>query len=359
MDRLLVYGAYGYTGSLVSREAIARGGSPVLAGRDRDRLGELAADLGVEYRQFDLEGTTADLAAELESIDAVLNCAGPFVDTAEPLVEACLSTGTDYLDVTGEFRVFDRLADRDERAVSAGCTVLPGVGFDVVPSDCLAAFLAEHCPNPTDLTVGVATTSSLSRGTARTVLRNLGAGGVVRRRNRLVAVPTAYDVRDIDYGPDVGTMPSISVPMGDVVTAAHSTGVDRVTVYAGASRRAIRLLTLVKRLEPVAAFGPVKSGLEWLVDRQIEGPDGGELARDRAIVWAELANEALTVRGRLGTPNPYAFTADAAVTAVQGVLGGGVDAGFQTPATAFGPDFVLECGDVRRVLLQGEKPVET
>ncbi len=358
MDRLCIYGAYGYTGSLIAREAVARGGSPVLAGRDRVRLSELATELGLEYQVFDLEAPPETVASHLEPYDAVCHCAGPFVHTAVPMAKACLNAETDYLDITGEFRVFDRLAGMDEAANAAACTLLPGVGFDVVPTDCLARFLADRHPAPDELALAIATTSSLSRGTAKTLLEGLGGERVFRRGGQLVSVPDGQ-TREIDFGPDVGTKPAVLLPWGDVVTAPHSTGIDTVRVYAGTSRRAIRTLSLARPLERLAGTPPVKRGLEWAVDRFVDGPDGRELAHGRAVIWGEVSGDGEAVRGRLTTPNPYALTVDTAVSAAQRTLAGTAPSGFQTPASAFGADFVLECADVQRILLRDSSPVRS
>ncbi|WP_254767225.1 saccharopine dehydrogenase family protein [Salinilacihabitans rarus] len=345
MDTLLVYGSYGYTGRLIAREAVSRGGSPVVAGRDRNRVAAQADALGVEGRAFDL-----DAAAEhVGEFDAVVHCAGPFVDTSDPMVDACLETGTDYLDLTGEFRVFDRLADRDADAREAGVTLLPGVGFDVVPSDCLAAFLAERLPTADDLALGIAGSGSLSRGTALTAVEHLGTGGVVRRNGRLVRVPAAYDVREIDFGR--GPTPAVTIPWGDVVTAYHSTGIENVAVYAAASRRAIRALSAADALGWLLGSTPVKRALERLVEARVDGPDEEERERGSAVVWGAVTDGDRRVAARLHTPDPYALTADAAVSAAWRVLDDDVDAGFRTPSTAFGPEFALELDGVERELL--------
>src|SRR6056297_377347 len=239
MDALLIYGAYGYTGRLIAREAVAQGGSPVVAGRDGRAVARQADALGVEGRVIDLESD--DPASHLERFDAVVNCAGPFVDTAEPLVTACLETGTDYLDITGEFPVFESLRQRDDAARETGVTLLPGVGFDVVPSDCLAAFLADQLPDGDMLRLGIKSDGGLSRGTARTLVEHLGSGGVVRRNGRLIQVPAAFRTRAIDFGD--GPEHAVTIPWGDVVTAAHSTGIESVEVYAAAPPWASRALS--------------------------------------------------------------------------------------------------------------------
>ncbi|QSW98441.1 saccharopine dehydrogenase family protein [Haloterrigena alkaliphila] len=360
MDSLLIYGSYGYTGRLIAREAVARGGSPAVAGRDARAVARQADELGVEGRTFDLED---DVAGRIRHFDAVLNCAGPFAKTAEPLVEACLETETDYLDITGEFQVFERLGRYDDAARNAGVTVLPGVGFDVVPSDCLAAFLHEQVPSATELSLAIKGGGSLSRGTARTLVEQAGSEGVVRRNGRLIRVPATYRTRAIDFGD--GAEPAVTIPWGDVVTAAHSTGIDSIEVYAAAGPWATRAMSVVDSLGWLLESRPVEGILKRLVDARIDGPDERELASSEAIVWGEVtdASTGRRARARLRTPNPYALTAEAAVRAAERVVDGRdsprgrVPDGFQTPASAFGADFVLELDGTERELL--EVPTES
>ena len=353
MDSLLIYGSYGYTGRLVAREAVSRGGAPTIAGRDGRAVARQADALGVDGRTIDLAD---DLAAALEGFDAVLNCAGPFVETVDPLIDACLETGTDYLDITGEVAVFERLRQRDDLARSAGITMLPGVGFEVVPSDCLAAVLREHVPDAEQLTLGVKATSSPSSGTARTLVELLGDGGVVRRNGRLIKVPAAFRTRRIDFGD--GPEHAVSVPGGDVVTAAHSTGIESVEVYAAAPRWASRALSAADSLGWLLERNPVDRTLKRAIDARIDGPDERTLERGTAVVWGEATDDAgRRARAKLTTPNPYALTAETAVTAAQRVLEDGGDRdrvpnGFRTPASAFGGEFVLEFDGVERELLE-------
>ncbi|WP_408959489.1 saccharopine dehydrogenase family protein [Natrinema sp. 74] len=351
MDSLLVYGSYGYTGRLIAREAVARGGSPVVAGRDGRAVAEQADRLGVEGRTFDLE--SAALESHLASFDAVLNCAGPFVDTAGPLVEACLETGTDYLDITGEFAAFESLRQRDAAAREAGLTLLPGVGFDVVPSDCLAAFLADRLSDADQLCLGVKVGGGLSRGTAKTLVDHLGSGGVVRRNGRLIRVPTAFRTREIDFGD--GPEHAVTIPWGDIVTAAHTTGIESVEVYAAAPPWTTKGLSAVDSLGWLLERRSVERLLEWVIDARLDGPDERELATGSAVVWGEATDRATgqRARARLRTPNPYALTAESAVTAAERVLGDRhrIPSGFQTPASAFGSEFALELAGTERELV--------
>lgn len=349
MDSLLVYGAYGSTGRAVAREVVSRGGTPVVAGRNRRAVARQAAALGVEGRSFDLE--SPDLAGHLDGIDAVVNCAGPFAETAEPLVEACLAAGVDYLDVTGEFAVVERLRRRDADAREAGIAVLPAVGFEVVPSDCLAAELAARVPTADELAVAVRAPPSISRGTARTLLDSLGEG-VVRRNGRLVRVPAAYRSRKVDFGD--GPERAVTVPLADVVTAAHSLGVGTVETYLALPAAAESALRLADVAAPCIRCRPVRRLLERGIEALVDGLDFGRAGAeaDGAVVWAAVrdGDTGRTASAGLRTPNPYALTAETAVTAAERILAGEtrVRTGFQTPATAFGPSFVTQFDGVER-----------
>ncbi|ELY60415.1 saccharopine dehydrogenase [Natronococcus amylolyticus DSM 10524] len=352
MDSLLIYGSYGYTGRLIAREAVARGGSPTLAGRNGDRVARQAEDLGLEGRAIDL--TDGPLEDDLEAFDAVLNCAGPFERTAEPLVLACLEAGTDYLDITGEFPVFERLRQYGETASAAGITLLPGVGFDVVPTDCLAAMLHERLPTADRLQLGVKSEYGFSPGTARTFVELAGEGGVIRRDGRLLSVPAAFRSRKIDFGE--GPEHAVTIPLGDVVTAAHTTGIETVEVYGAVPEWSKPLLSATDSLGWLLERPSVERAATRAIDALLDGPDGTALATESATVWGEVVDDDSGERhsGRLRTPNPYALTADAAVSAVERLLEDGVENGFQTPASAFGSAFVTELAGVERELLEAD-----
>jgi len=209
MDSLLIYGAYGYTGELISRTAVERGFDPILAGRDPDRLHSLGTELDCRSRAF---GLTDDIEAQLSGVNAVLNCAGPFEETAEPFVAACLNRGVDYLDITGELPVFERLARRDQAATDAGVTLMPGVGYDVVPTDSLSAHLQERLPEATHLSLALSASGSLSGGTLKTLINGFGSGSAIREDGQLRAIPTASKQRVVDFGS--GTETVMTIPWG-------------------------------------------------------------------------------------------------------------------------------------------------
>jgi short subunit dehydrogenase-like uncharacterized protein len=335
----LLYGANGYTGELVARRAVGAGERPVLAGRGAEAVGRLAAELGLESRVFALDDPGA-VDRGLGGMSAVLHCAGPFSRTAAPMAEACLRARVHYLDITGEIEVFEGMAARHEAALGAGVTLLPGVGFDVVPSDCLAARLHRRLPSATDLALGFQGSARLSRGTATTMVENLHRGGAVRRDGRIVGVPAAWKTRVIDFGR--GPVPAITIPWGDVATAYRTTGIPNVEVYTAAPR-AVRVgLRLARPLRPLLGTRPVQSLLKARIRAAPPGPDPEHRRRARSFLWGEARDAREVVVSRLETLEGYELTSRTALLAVQRVRAGTVPAGFLTPARAFGPDFILE-----------------
>jgi short subunit dehydrogenase-like uncharacterized protein len=346
-ERFLIYGANGYTGELIAREAKARGLSPVVAGRNADAVAALARELGFEHKAFALDDAAA-LDAALAGFTAVLHCAGPFSRTAAPMAAACLRGRVHYLDVTGEVEVFEKLAARDAEAKAAGVMLLPGVGFDVVPSDCLAAHLKRRLPSATELVLAFASRGGMSRGTATTAAENIHRGGLVRRGGALTPVPTAWRTRVVDFGGGY-VRTAVSIPWGDIATAWRSTGIPNIEVYMAVPKSARMGMRLARHARPLLALGPVRALLRRYVRRGAAGPD----ADARAHGFTRLRGEATApdgtwVASRLQGPEGYTFTVQAALLCVARVLRGDAPAGYHTPATAYGPDLVLEVSGVTR-----------
>ena len=335
----LIYGANGYTGELVAREAVHRRMQPILAGRSQERVQAVAQELGLPSRIFDLEDPAA-IDAALEGIGAVLHCAGPFVHTATPMVGACLRVGAHYLDITGEIPAIEATRSQDEAARAAGITLLPCVGFDVVPTDCLAARLAGALPDATHLDLAFFTErGSISRGTLKSMIEALPHAGAIRRDGKLVPVPIAYDAREIEFA--CGGRWTMTIPWGDLATAHHTTGIPNIRVYTGTPKRVISRARRLRPLVGILGLKPVKGLLLWWIGRTIVGPDAEYRARARTHLWGEVRNAAGEVRTTtLETPEGYTFTATAAVECLRRVLEGDTTAGFHTPAEAFGSDFV-------------------
>jgi saccharopine dehydrogenase (NAD+, L-lysine-forming) len=347
---ILLYGAYGYTGRLVAQEAEDRGLEPVLAGRDAAQLDALGNALNFPTRVTSLSEPDR-LRRKLEDVPAVLHCAGPFVQTAPPMVEACLDTGTHYLDLTGEMDVFRRLAGRSEEAEAAGIMLLPGIGFDVVPTDCLANFVAGRAAGATTLEIAIYARGTVSQGTLKTLIEQMGQGGLVRREGELRKVPPGWTSRTVDLGDRPRRV--LSIPEGSVVTSGHSTDVPNVTTYLALPPLVQSLLRASRYVQGLLTWPPVKRLLKRLVELQGGGPTAEQRRQGRTEVWASArrAGEG-PVTARLRGPEAYTFTARAAVNAVERVLDGTAPPGYQTPSTAFGADFALDVEGTERVVVE-------
>ncbi|QLG61419.1 saccharopine dehydrogenase family protein [Halorarum salinum] len=338
--RVLVYGSYGYAGSLITREAVDAGDAPVLAGRRAEPLEEQATELGLDHRVFSLAHPGV-VESQLGDVDAVLNCAGPFSRTVGPLLDACLETGTDYLDIAGRIETVESVAERDRDAERADVTVLPAVGFDVVPTDCLAATLDAELPETERLTLAIDGLGTFSPGTVKSIVESLDRPGAVREDGEIRSVPVAWKTREFDFG--FGDETGVTVPWGTVSTAYYSTGIENVETYAVVPAVAVRAMRLGRRLTPLLAFEPLQRLLGMAADRFVSGPTPDERARSTARVWGEATtDDGDRAVARMTTPDTYDLTAATAVESARRVVSGGTEPGFQTPVTAFGADYVTE-----------------
>jgi short subunit dehydrogenase-like uncharacterized protein len=336
---LLLYGVTGYTGRLILDEALAKGLRPILSGRSAAAVTALAAAHGLESRPAALEDPAA-LDNALAGVHVVLHCAGPFSRMMPPMLEACLRNRVHYLDITGEIAVFEQLAAENARARAAGIVLLPGVGFDVVPSDCLAAHLARRLPSATSLTLAFTGGTGLSHGTATTMVENIAQGGAVRREGRIVRVPAAWRNRDIDFGDRVRHC--MTIPWGDVSTAWHSTKIPDITVFTAVPRAIVRWLRVARPIMPLLATAPAQRYLKRRIDARPTGPSRARREGARSHLWGEATGpNGAIARARLEAPDGYTLTALTAVEAARRLLGGKLTPGFQTPSGAFGPDFIL------------------
>jgi short subunit dehydrogenase-like uncharacterized protein len=348
--QFLLYGANGYTGRLILERALQQGLRPVIAGRDGGAIRELAARHGgLEHYVFGL-GDEGALSAAVRRVPVVLHAAGPFIHTATPMVEACLRHGTHYIDVTGELEVFERLHALDGLARVCRVLLLPGAGFDVVPTDLLAAHLSRRLPGALHLRLAFqALRGGVSRGTARTAVEHLGQGGAVRRGGRIVRVPAAWRTRTVDFG--FGTTPAsvTTIPWGDVSTAFYSTRIPNIEVYTRLHARQRRLLKATRPFGVLLGSAPVRRLLRAAVQRGPEGPGEEQRRRGTSLVWGAVETAGgRRAEARMRLPEGYTLTAMTAVEAVRRVLAGDAPAGFRTPSLAWGPDWILALDGVER-----------
>jgi short subunit dehydrogenase-like uncharacterized protein len=347
MKNFLVYGSYGYTGKLIVEQAVRQGLKPLLAGRDEKQLRAQAEKFGLEYRAFSVEDT-ATLDSALLEVGAVLHCAGPFVLTFRQMAEACIRTKRHYVDISGEIEGFEALAAMDEEAKRAGVMLLPGGGFDVVPSDCLSAYVAGKLPSATHLELYIKSIGSgVSRGTARSAIENSHRQGRIRRDGKIVSVPNVWDTKYVDFS-HVPTR-VISAGWGDVSTAYHSTGIPNITVYMHFPDKVIELMRMTRYVGFLLYARATKNFIKWLIGKIIlSGPSRAQNENGFSLLIAEATDVKQTVRAKLRTPEAYYLTALTSVEIVKRILDGDLKAGFQTPSRVYGADFILQFAGVTR-----------
>jgi short subunit dehydrogenase-like uncharacterized protein len=341
----MIYGATGYTGRLAARGALERGLLPVLCGRSESKLAAVSRELGLGYRVARLEDAES-LDAALHDVDAVLHTAGPFSHTWRPMAEACLRTRTHYLDISGEIPVIESLRLRDAEARERGVMLMPAVGFDVVPSDCLGAHLARRLPGACRLRFGYRGLGYATPGSAKTLVEQAGYA-VVRRGGAITQVPPGALQRHFDYGD--GASPSINISWGDVATAYYTTGIPNVEVYFETTVLLQGILTANRYFGPLLRTAPWQAWLKATADMVNRGPTRAERAAVETIIVGEAEDvRGSRVRSRMRTPEVYSFTAVTAPAVAERVLSGDFEVGFQTPARVYGADFALSLPRVTR-----------
>ena len=389
----LIYGANGYTGRLAAEEAVRRGMNPVLAGRSEAAVRSLAQDLGLDYRVFALD-QPAEVAAAISDFGLVLHCAGPFSVTSEPMLRACLEAGVHYLDITGEISVFefahsldaaarravtvatdaiDRLhstAEAHDRvfvvevmgryagwiALNAGVSatadvvLIPGTGFDVVPSDCLAASLVRELPAATRLRLAFEASGGPSPGTAKTSVEGLAKGGCVRKDGQLTRVPLGWKDQEIPFAH--GKRQAVTIPWGDVFTAYISTGVPDIEVYMSVPPSSIKGLRRLRMFQPLLGLGPVQSFLKKKAESKYSGPTEEGRTGSGSELWGEVASaDGRMASATMSTPNGYDLTVSASLGIVEHLLEHPVEGGFYTPSLLMGADYAASLPGVTFNLL--------
>ena len=340
---IIIYGSYGYTGRLIAEECKKHKLSILLSGRNEDKLVKQSQETGYPYKTVAIQDGPK-LHGLLEQGKLVIHCGGPFIHTAEIMINACLHTKTHYTDITGEYPVFELLAGYHEKAVEKGILIMPGVGFDVVPSDCLAVHLKEQMPDATHLELALAMTKvGMSRGTNKTMTENLGYPAMIRKDGKLTPVPMGSQVKEIDFGPF--SMKTMCIPWGDISTAWRSTGIDNIQVNMAVPEKMIRSARMSRSLGWLLRMKWVKNYMLKQIDKKKPGPSKAMREKGRSLLYGKVKNnQGNEIEARLEVPNGYTLTADAAVYIAQQILNTVVRMGYSTPASYFGKDLIIDIG---------------
>ena len=333
----MIYGANGYTGRLIAKQAKKQGLKPILAGRSRETIETLAAETGFKSLVFDLDDKAA-LNKALKGVSTVLHCAGPFSATSQPMIEACLKNSCHYLDITGEISVFANAYRQSDAARRADIVLMPGVGFDVVPTDCLAATLVNALPAATVMMLAFESGGKMSPGTAKTSVEGLAGGGCVRRDGKLKWVPLAWKTREIRF--KHGKRLAVTIPWGDVFTAYISTGVPDIEVYMAAPPSAILRMKRLRMVKPLLSMEWVQNVMKRRIEKSVTGPQRGARQNSQMQLWGEVSSaDGRSVSATMTTPDGYDVTVMASLGIVEFLLKNDVEGGFYTPSLLMGADY--------------------
>jgi short subunit dehydrogenase-like uncharacterized protein len=346
--QVLIYGAYGFTGSGIARLAAEYGIRPVLAGRNEAKLTPLADSLNLDYVVLTLENNHDNLVAVLEHFELVLHIAGPYTYTARPMLDAVVAAGTHYVDLTGENHVIQAQLDRDDEFREANIMVMPAVGFDVVPTDCLNVYVADRVENANLLTVVIESNANAiagagaSRGTAKSGLEILARPLLLRQNGAMVQ---ADKPKVIERSVEGRAQTLVQIPWADLMTSWVSTGIPTIEVFQ------VQQGELPGWVLTLARSEAGRRALAWAIDSFMpEGPSDEAQAKSQTVIEATASNAAGdTASARLLTPEPYKLTFHSTLLIARRILDGQWDPGFQTPGKVYGPDLVLEIPGVSRV----------
>lgn len=331
--KVLIYGATGYTAGLLLNYPVPEGQQWILAGRNETAMRALAEQKGLEYLCFTLEQATVVRSA-LNGVDVLLNLAGPYSQTAVPLMQACLETGTHYLDITGELEVFQWAAEKNDAALKAGIMLMPGCGFDVVATDAVAKFLSDRLPGAEELLLAFVSNGGMSRGTMRSALNKLGKAGAEREAGVLVPRPIGHKQTQLELGGKSHHM--VSIPWADVVTAWYTTRIPDIVVYMNLP---VRWVPLVLRIfGPLLRMDVVKQALLRKIDTMPEGPSSDALEKGKTLVYGKVKKGNTVLEAEFLGPQAYRFTALSCLSVLNQIMKSGAKPGFQTPAGCFGSE---------------------
>lgn len=353
----LLYGANGYTGELTARYANEYNLNPILAGRRKELIEPLANKLNLPYRIFDVNDTPALIAA-LKEVKVVVNAAGPFQFTAKQMIEACLQTGTHYLDINGDIAIFEMIKRYDEAAKKAGIMLLPGAGFDVVPTDCIALQLKKLLPDADNLELAFATLGGgISHGTATTMVTKLGQGGAARKNGKIIREALGKKGMMVDFfkghGKGNKKLFVMSIPWGDISTAYTSTGIPNITSYTGMPKKVYYFLKFQFLFNWLLRTNLIRKYLKKKINKRPAGPSDEQRKKAISLVWGKATNAAgRSAKVRLCGPEGYSLTAFATLIIVQKVLAGNFLTGYQTPSSVYGEDLVMEIDGVQREIVE-------
>jgi len=346
-NQFLLYGANGYTGKLIAKLAVNYHLQPILAGRTEANLKPLADELQLPYRIIDLDNKE-QLENALAEVKSVLHAAGPYVYTAKQMIEACLQTGVHYIDINGDISVFEMLKKYDAAAKAKNIMVMPGVGFDVVPTDCIALQLKNKMPDATHLKLAFASIGGgLSHGTATTMAGKIGEGGAVRENGKIVRKPLGQKGIWVNFSAGSGGSEKnlfvMTIPWGDISTAYTTTGIPNIETYTGIPPKVYRALKFQWAFNWLLRTNFVRNIIRKKIKARPAGPSDEQRQKSSSMVWGEVSNgSGEKLNACISCLDGYTLTAHSSLLITRKILEGNFKTGYQTPAGCYGEYLIME-----------------
>jgi short subunit dehydrogenase-like uncharacterized protein len=347
-NKILLYGANGYTGTLIARYAKDFSLTPILAGRKEADIKLLAEQLQLPFLIFSLDDKAA-LHHALNEVAVVIHAAGPFIYTAKQMVEACIATGTHYIDINGDISVFEMIKKYDTQAKAANVMLLPGAGFDVIPTDCLAQILQQQMPDATHLEIAfIPVGGQISHGTATTMAGKAGEGGVIRENGQFVKKPLGHAGKWITMNDKKFFV--MSIPWGDVSTAFVSTKIPNIITYTGMKPSVYRMLQFQFLFNWLLRTKFIRSFIQKKINKAPAGPTDEQRAKAKTYLWARVQNAKGEEKTTMAvTADGYTVTYEGCLLITKKILEGNYKPGYQTPALAYGGNLVFELADTKSI----------
>ncbi len=347
-DKVLLYGANGYTGKLIARYAKDYNITPVLAGRNEKEITELANELQFPYSIFSLDDA-ASIEQQLQDVKLVIHAAGPFNKTAKQMVEACIATNTHYIDINGDISVFEFIKKYSDKAKNAGVMLMPGAGFDVIPTDCTALHLKQQLPDATHLQLAfISSGGQTSHGTATTMASRTGEKAVIRMNGKFVKKPLGFKGLWIEANGKKRFV--MSIPWGDISTAYHTTGIPNIEVFTGMKPSVYRILKFQFLFNWLLRTNYVRGLIQKKINSRPAGPTDEQRAHSKTVVWGKVKNAAgKEIISQLICADGYTLTAWGCLLITQKIMADNYKAGYQTPAGCYGKDLVFEIPQTKRI----------
>jgi len=350
--KILIYGANGYTGKLIVEKAVNSDYDITIAGRGIKSISKMGRQYNLSYLSFTLNEIKSNPKI-LKEFDIMLNCAGPFSQTAKPIIDACLKSHTHYLDITGEIDIFRLGKSYHQKAIDSKVVICPGVGFDVIPTDCLASRLNEFMPNADELILGFESTAGkISPGTMATSIESLGYGGRIRKNGKILKVPLVYKSQKYDFGNGEKTM--VTIPWGDVATAGYSTNIPNISVYIPMHPKQVQQLKRINWFPWLLRLEIIQNFLKKKVKKKIKGPSIKERNNSKTYVWGQIIKGNKVLEGQLVTSNGYDLTVDGSLAVIDYIYKykNDIKGGYFTPSQLCGNDLIEQLPKSSKIIIK-------